>query len=44
MRASSEKIKFLSEDEVKRLRDHAEQRVIVDLAKGRRTGVVEWIS
>ena len=41
--APSEKIKFLSEDEVRRLRQHAEQRSIVDLAKGRRTGVVEWM-
>ena len=41
--AASEKIKFLSEDEVRRLRLYAEQRSIVDLAKGRRTGVVEWM-
>lgn len=39
----SEKIKFLSEDEVWRLREHTERRSIVDLAKGRRTGVVEWM-
>ena len=41
--APSEKIKFLSEEEVRRLRQYAEHRSIVDLAKGRRTGVIEWI-
>lgn len=39
----SEKIKFLSEDEIKRLREYAEQRAILDLAKGRRSGEVEWM-
>lgn len=39
----SEKIKFLSEDEVKRLRGYTEQRAILDLAKGRRSGVIEWM-
>jgi len=42
--SGSEKIKFLSVDEVRRLREFAEQRAIVDLAKGRRTGVVEWMA
>ena len=40
----SEKIKFLTEDEVKRLREFTEQHAIVDLAKGRRTGVVGWMA
>lgn len=38
----SEKIKFLSEEEMRRLRSHAEDQSIVALAKGHRTGVVAW--
>ena len=42
--SQSEKIKFLSENEIHRLREYAENRAIVDLNKGRRTGVVEWMT
>lgn len=41
--SSSEKIKFLNEEEVGKLRRFAEERSIVDLAKGRRMGIVEWM-
>lgn len=41
--SGSEKIKYLDEDEVRRLRLHCENKAIVDVAKGRRTGVVEWL-
>jgi site-specific recombinase XerD len=39
----SERIKYLNEEEIRRLRQSAEDRAIVDLRKGRRTGIVEWM-
>jgi integrase/recombinase XerD len=39
----SERIKYLTEPEILKLRQIAESRAIVDLAHGRRTGVIEWL-
>lgn len=39
----SERIKYLTESEILKLRQIAESRAIVDLAHGRRTGVIEWL-